>query len=136
MKSGQRTRRREVVTGIGSGAVIICAAAIWAVQTMAAPVDSTATYASGDLDPTYGSGGVAQAFVGSPNGVRVNDAVQTPDGKLVAAGSNASGAFAVARFTGSGALDTTFGGTGQVTTTFTGGGADAWSVAVQSDGKV
>lgn len=103
---------------------------------------------AGVLDPTFGAGGVVTTTIG------VNDwiyslAVQ-PDGKIVAAGMSSNGAnndFAVARYNTNGSLDDgnpltdsmpadRFGTDGSVTTPLGSGDDDAYSVALQSDGKI
>src|SRR5262249_14014034 len=61
-------------------------------------------------------------------------------GKIVAAGQTNPGSgyddFALARYTTSGSLDTTFGSGGKVTTDFAGNYDQAYGVAIQSDGKI
>jgi uncharacterized delta-60 repeat protein len=93
---------------------------------------------SGPLDPTFGSGGIVTTAIGtsSSNSFASAAAFQS-DGKVLAAGSSSSKAgslFALARYTTTGSLDSTFGSGGKVTTKVAGGGADA--IAVQSDGKI
>ena len=62
-----------------------------------------------------------------------------PDGKIVVAGNfhlgGGLGDFALARYNPDGSLDTGFGSAGKVTTDF-GGIDDAFSVALQPDGKI
>src|SRR5205085_282601 len=62
-----------------------------------------------------------------------------PDGKTVAAGyfyNGSSDDFAVARYTATGKLDTTFNGTGKVLTAIGSGNDIGQAVALQSDGKI
>jgi uncharacterized delta-60 repeat protein len=99
---------------------------------------------NGTLDSTFGTGGkVTTAFVaGDPQ--RANDAafavVIQPDGKIVTAGFSGvpfSERFAVARYTTSGALDSTFGNGGKVTTD--GRGTLGFALAIQRvllEGKI
>src|SRR5262249_12949348 len=96
---------------------------------------------AGDLDTTFGSGG----FVATQIGVRcsANDVAIQSDGKIIAVGgTHSSGGrsdnpdFAVARYTTSGALDTTFGSGGTVTTGWGKKSDEASAVAIQSDGKI
>jgi uncharacterized delta-60 repeat protein len=94
----------------------------------------------GTLDPTFGTGGtVTTAFDGgSVFGAR-SLAVQA-DGKLVLAGTVASGQdgnldFALARYQPDGALDPTFGSGGRVTTDLM-GDDNAEALVVQADGKL
>ena len=87
----------------------------------------------GELDPSFGSGGIVSSFSG---GAFSAVAVQ-PDGKIVAAGSiGAKGSnFALRRYTSSGKLDRSFGAGGQVLTNF-GGDSGASALVVQADGKI
>jgi uncharacterized delta-60 repeat protein len=91
---------------------------------------------NGSLDPTFSGDGKAFAdFVGRTE-FALGVALQT-NGKIVAAGTaRRSSRFALARFTPSGTLDTTFGGDGKVTTNFTTYDDSAYDVAIQSDGKI
>ncbi len=97
---------------------------------------------AGDLDPTFGVGGlVTTDFAGSSDGA-YSVAVDA-NGKIVAAGS-LGGDFALARFNTNGSLDETFGddidgdGTpdGLVTTDFGSTTDYAYSVAIGGDGKI
>jgi uncharacterized delta-60 repeat protein/uncharacterized repeat protein (TIGR01451 family) len=97
-----------------------------------------ATAASGDLDPTFGTGGkVTTDFAGSNAGA--NGVALQADGKIVAAGFADSGSgsdFALARYNPDGSLDASFGTGGKVTTDFAGGSDSAFGVALQADGKI
>jgi uncharacterized delta-60 repeat protein len=96
--------------------------------------------ASGQLDTSFGSGGVAQTYGRGFSSIGNYAGVLQSDGKLVQAGSCADGQgytqFCLVRYTANGALDVSFngGGSGVVYTQFFGGGG-AWSLAVQADGK-
>jgi uncharacterized delta-60 repeat protein len=94
--------------------------------------------APGDLDPTFGIGGKLTDFLSRGDDSARGVAVQA-DGKLVVAGWSWTGVvgygFAVARYNTDGSLDTTFGTGGKVTTDFN-SGAQAYSVAIQPDGKI
>ncbi len=73
----------------------------------------------GDLDPTFGSGGVVTTPGGSNHGGAAYALVLQPDGKLVAAGQYWNGAdwdFGLVRYNPDGSLDTTFGNAGIVST--------------------
>src|SRR5436190_3170372 len=111
-------------------AVLVCAFAL--------PAAASAT--PGDLDPTFGTGGVVTTDFGGRGDAALAVAVQ-PDGKLVAVGnSSASGVFnvdfALARYTSNGAPDPVFGSGGVVLSDF-GSTIDAASdVIVQPDGKL
>ncbi len=86
----------------------------------------------GTLDSTFGGGIVTTDFGGSTdNGYAV--AIQA-DGMIVVAGTSNNN-FAMARYTITGTLDSTFNTTGMVTTDF--GSTDiGWAVAIQTDGKI
>lgn len=89
--------------------------------------------ASGNLDSTFGTGGkVTLAFPGANDAIRAT-AIQS-DGKIVVAGSDGND-FTLARYTTSGALDTTFGTGGMVTTDFSGSVDQAFAVVIESNGK-
>ncbi|HEX7997047.1 MAG TPA: FG-GAP-like repeat-containing protein [Pyrinomonadaceae bacterium] len=114
------------------------AAIIAALFLLCLPLIS-AQAAPGDIDPTFGVGGkVTTPIYSSFDYVRAI-AVQ-PDGKIVVAGSAHNGSnydFALARYTASGLLDTTFDGDGKVTTQFSGASQEAVeAVVIQSDGKI
>jgi uncharacterized delta-60 repeat protein len=80
--------------------------------------------ADGQLDPTFGSGGLVSADFGGDD--IANDVAVLPDGKLVTAGSPT-----LARFNPDGTLDTSFGNGGSATASFT-----ARALVVQPDGKL
>lgn len=84
----------------------------------------------GDLDPTFGSGGLVTTAIGASSEAKAV-AVQ-PDGKIVAGGYGGGGA-ALARYRSDGALDGTFGSGGTVTTPQFDVAND---VAVQRDGTI
>jgi uncharacterized delta-60 repeat protein len=99
--------------------------------------------ADGTLDTTFGNKGTAlttisASYAGGSSVHMINVAVDA-SGRIVVAGNTAKD-FLVARFTANGSLDTTFGaaGTGVVTTDIsgTGGQDDAYSLALQGDGKI
>ena len=97
---------------------------------------AVALAAPGDLDPSFGTGGIVITSFG---GADVASAVVIqPDGKLVVAGrTNIAGntVFALARYNANGGLDPTFGTGGLVTTDF-GSTDQAFAVALQGDGKI
>ena len=93
--------------------------------------------APGDLDTSFGTRGkVTTGFADQDHAYGV--AVQS-DGKIIAVGERQNNGgnveFAVARYTATGALDTTFNTTGKVTTAI-GLSSAARSVVLQSDGKI
>jgi uncharacterized delta-60 repeat protein len=75
----------------------------------------------GDLDPTFGADGLVTTPLG--DGAAVADALAIqPNGRIVAAGRDAAGRFALARYQPDGALDKSFGDGGIVETAI---GSDA-----------
>jgi uncharacterized delta-60 repeat protein len=88
--------------------------------------------APGDLDPTFGTGGLVGATVsGFAEGRAV---VVQPDDKIVVAATD-SGDFALMRWNTDGTLDATFGGDGIVTTPI-GVAAEPRALVRQPDGKL
>jgi uncharacterized delta-60 repeat protein len=103
--------------------------AVSAISALATPARAAS------LDPTFGSAGITSTAFGSyGSAARV---VIQPDGRIVTAGQDALGDFALARYTTSGALDTSFNGTGKVTTTPSGScSGQARALTLQADGKI
>ena len=94
--------------------------------------------APGDLDTTFGTGGVVTTPIGTGDNYVYGVAIQE-DGKIVAAGDASNGSdfdFALARYTVSGDLDTTFGSSGVVTTPIGLSYDNISSVTIQPDGKI
>ena len=98
---------------------------------------------NGSLDRSFGNGGIVTTTF--PEGSYADAVALQSDGKIVAAGtvfvdfipgepSNTD--FALARYNVDGSLDTTFGNGGTATTDFFGNEDDAFSVLIQSDGKI
>lgn len=87
------------------------------------------------LDPMFGTAGITSTpfpYYGSAARVVIQ-----PDGRIVAAGQDAYGDFALTRYTTNGALDTSFNGTGKVTTMPSGScSGQARALALQQDGKI
>ena len=96
---------------------------------------ATVLAAAGDLDTTFGTGGIVTTDLGSSDDEAADVVIQA-DGKIVAAG-HSGGKFALARYNSDGSLDTTF-GTGGLVTTAPPGTTDAVlsGLAIQSDGKI
>lgn len=92
---------------------------------------------AGDLDPTFGNGGVATtAFMRHAYGYAV--AIQG-DQKIVVAGlSDGVGGndYALARYNADGSLDSTFNNTGKIKTDFNSFIDEATCMAIQPDGKI
>ncbi len=97
--------------------------------------------ADGDLDPTFGSGGMVTTDINRSTDIANAVAIQT-DGKLVVVGhtyknNDFSGEdFVVTRYQTDGTLDTTFGIRGRVRTDFPGLAAVPSAVVIQPDGKI
>ncbi|WP_168219024.1 tandem-95 repeat protein [Limnoglobus roseus] len=91
--------------------------------------------ANGALDTSFGTGGISRLNFGTSVAASPTDAALQSDGKIVLTG-NVGGAFAVARLTANGTLDTTFDGDGWATTAFSAANSRAMAVAVQPDGKI
>jgi uncharacterized delta-60 repeat protein len=85
-----------------------------------------------------GDGKVTTDFTSNPD-VAFAMVLQA-DGKIVVGGGASLGrsnpTWALARYNLDGSLDTTFAGNGKVTTDFTRGDDDAYSLALQTDGKI
>jgi uncharacterized delta-60 repeat protein len=102
---------------------------------------ATTTRAAGELDPTFGTGGMVGIDFGGGDGEAFGMALQR-DGRIVLAGSGRPSSnqlvdFALLRLLPNGKLDTTFGVGGKVTTRFTDYyGSAAKAVAVQNDQKI
>jgi uncharacterized delta-60 repeat protein len=94
---------------------------------------SLARYTTAGLLDTSFSGDGFTGYFTSPEGTAYSVAIQS-DGKIVVGGVSNNN-FALARYTTTGVLDTSFDDDGKVTTDF--GSVDgAYSVAIQSDGKI
>jgi uncharacterized delta-60 repeat protein len=92
--------------------------------------------ASGTLDPSFsGDGKVTTAF-GDEGMSSAYGLALLPDGKLVAVGQvTDNGDMALARYTSSGQMDSSFSGDGRLTTDF-GGNDRGMAVVIQADGKI
>jgi uncharacterized delta-60 repeat protein len=97
--------------------------------------------AGGDLDLTFGSGGVVSTDFSGRRDEAVAVGLQ-PDGKILVAGIAQTGDelsmtdFAVARYNPDGSLDPSFGSGGKVVTDFSGSVDEAQGIAIQTDGKI
>ncbi|HEY8688053.1 MAG TPA: T9SS type A sorting domain-containing protein [Chitinophagaceae bacterium] len=92
---------------------------------------------STSLDVTFGTNGIVTTPIGAAGSVIHGMATQN-DGKIVVAGSSNDGVnseFAIARYNTNGSLDNTFDVDGKITTSF-GSQAEAFCMAIQSDGKI
>jgi uncharacterized delta-60 repeat protein len=96
---------------------------------------------AGTLDSGFGTSGTLNTSFGSGGAANVAAALVQPDGKIVAVGTtsdtNGSSTFAVARYTPTGALDSSFGSGGQkVTPAGTGQKVAASCALLLPDGRV
>ncbi|HET9153121.1 MAG TPA: hypothetical protein VFN85_03290 [Solirubrobacterales bacterium] len=107
-------------------ALTLCGLLAAAPAAMAAP---------GELDPSFGSGGVVKLFPSKEEYLFKGVAAQA-DGKVVIAGGVAPGNVMVVRLLENGALDPTFGEGGIVNTPVPGGLGVARAIAIQPDGKI
>ena len=92
---------------------------------------------NGSLDNTFGTGGKVTTAIGVAADEGYSVAIQS-DGKIVVTGFSHNGTnndFALVRYNTDGTLDNTFGAGGKAITDF-GGTDEAYSVAIQSDGKI
>jgi uncharacterized delta-60 repeat protein len=112
--------------------VVVAASAVSAALLVLKPAHA----APGDLDPTFGSGGVVFTPMERAS---VSDLVLQPDGKIVAGGTNTvsvgnsyESRFTLARYDSRGALDATFGSDGIAT----GPEGGARAIGLQPDGKL
>ena len=99
-------------------------------------VVSSARATDGALDPTFDADGIVTTDL--TNSDVAYSVVIQPDGKIVVAGYTISGNqdFALARYNTNGSLDTTFDTDGKLTTDLGGNHDQAFSVALQPDGKI
>jgi uncharacterized delta-60 repeat protein len=99
---------------------------------------SVSLAAPGDLDPSFGSGGIASAGLGGDADEAYATVVQ-PDGKVVAAGwvdKTGNEDFALTRYNPDGSLDVSFGSGGIVSTPIGSGNERASALVLQPDGKL
>ena len=99
---------------------------------------------NGTLDTSFGAGGIVTTSFPGQGSYAFALALQS-DGKIIAAGTDfvnfssedsSNTDFGLERYNSDGTPDTTFGNGGQVTTDFDGFNDDAFSVLVQTDGKI
>ena len=103
---------------------------------------ATAQAAPGDLDPTWGNGGITVSSLGTEETQEVAYFLHIqPDGKLIVSGYDngnlAAAPFVsfIARFNANGTLDTSFGTNGKINS-LVGSGEYYYATALQSDGKI
>lgn len=91
---------------------------------------------NGTVDTTFGVDGIVVTHIGSDvqSSAYINSLAIQQDGKIVAAGyTSGPDDFALARYNTDGTLDSNFGSGGKIITP---AGVRAYSVAIQSDGKI
>jgi uncharacterized delta-60 repeat protein len=137
-------KRGQVITGVGapSGARAVVIQRDGKIVVAGTDFTLLRYKRNGALDPTFGSKGKVKTSFGPGLQAMGWALALQRDGKIIAVGTvNTSeiAYFALARYKSNGSLDRSFGFGGRVTTAFTdigAGSADAWSVAVQPDGKI
>ena len=95
--------------------------------------------ASGDLDPTFGAGGIVITDITGGSSETAYAVIVQPDGMIVAGGSAKAGAktdFALLRYNSDGTADTGFGANGVVTTTISSGADTIRAMVLQPDGAI
>ena len=91
---------------------------------------------AGQLDSTFGTGGIFTTTFTEDNFAPIDNAVAIQsDGKIVLGGATPNGP-SLLRLNTNGTLDSSFGSGGIVTNTFGGDVADVFAVAIQPDGKI
>jgi uncharacterized delta-60 repeat protein len=96
---------------------------------------------NGSLDTTFGTNGLVTTSFGDGSISNGYSVAIDSNGKIILCGFDNDplvviSGFALARYNSNGSLDTTFGTNGLVTTLFDGGDAYAYSVAIDSNGKI
>jgi uncharacterized delta-60 repeat protein len=119
--------------GVASGwAAVVCAC----VLVLAGSAGATG---AGDLDPSFGAGGVTRTVIGNGGSGLARLALQS-DGKIIGVGqadyATGKTGFAVTRYLDNGTLDPSFGSGGVVETAFGTLNDEAFATAVQPDGRI
>jgi len=112
------------------------AAASLVLVSVVAAAPQAACAASGDLDPSFGSGGKLVTSIGRSS--QANGVAVQPDGKIVAVvQARAAGreSFGLTRYDVDGSLDTTFGATGEICA-FCRRDGGAFAIAIQPDSRI
>ena len=131
-----RSAGRGMVRGrrVSTNPVLVVAFVVVAMAVGAQP----AIAAPGELDVSFGAGGVLSTDFGGTYDWAYATAVQ-PDGKIVAAGvSNGAGTydFALSRYQADGSIDPSFGQAGKVITDFATSFDWAFALVLQPDGNI
>jgi uncharacterized delta-60 repeat protein len=90
--------------------------------------------AKGELDPTFGTGGIVTTDIDG-TAATAYDLAELSDGKILAAGSTAAD-FSMVCYNANGSLDTTFGVGGKVVTDMSGNTDQCHGLAVLTNGKI
>lgn len=112
--------------------------------SLSAATTLSAFAADGDLDTTFGLGGIATYdFDGTPSNTdndQSRDVAVQADGKIVMVGyaylTASNSALAIMRFNADGTLDTTFGSNGRIINDYAAGAEQFGGVVIQPDGKI
>lgn len=122
---------------------IVVAGGAFPLFTFAGNIKVVRYNSNGSLDTSFGVGGIVTTNF--PQGSYAFDVALQTDGKIIAAGTvfvafnpgeSSNTDFALARYNQDGTPDASFGNGGQVSTDFVGFEDDAFSVLIQSDGKI
>jgi uncharacterized delta-60 repeat protein len=102
---------------------------------------ASASGSNGDLDTTFGSGGLARVGLTDARGEGAYGPVIQPDGKILICEARSTGTLSgddmfVARFNAQGTLDTDFGSDGVATIDFAGAADACRAIALQADGRI
>ena len=103
----------------------------WPLSVATELLETRCLLSAGDLDPSFGTGGIVTTSGSGASSVAIQS-----DGKIIVSGGGDNGGFTLARFNANGSLDTTFDRDGKLTTDFGLIVGGAFSVAIQSDGKI
>lgn len=91
---------------------------------------------AGDLDPTFGEGGMVSTDILAPTSSWVGRAVTVQADKKIVIVGGGPAKFFVARLNADGSSDETFGTNGKTTLDFGSWNDGAWAVTTQPDGKI
>jgi uncharacterized delta-60 repeat protein len=127
-------RHGETQARLSIGRVVLTGIAVLGVL---AALPSGAQAAPGDLDPSFGTGGLVTDTFGSNSAAYGGAVALDTAGRIIVAGAS-DGDLAVARYTPAGVLDLSFGGGDGVATTGFGVGTmtDAVAVAIDASGRI
>ncbi|NNE66564.1 MAG: hypothetical protein HKN33_08350 [Pyrinomonadaceae bacterium] len=89
----------------------------------------------GTIDESFGGGSIPRVDLFTGGTTRIYDVLIQPDGKIVAGGFN-EGGFTIARMNPDGSFDHRFGKDGKIITPTGTPNGRAYSIALQSDGKI